>query len=496
MINKSKDGRQQIGIDKFRQSSIYGSSANGRGVWQYPTGFGKTTGTIKLLKAMLEKRPNLTFIVLVHRDALRDQWEAILKKEITSSECNYAVYTPNQIIQDLEYFTTDFLIADELHRYYGKSYIDCINGTKIKFKWNLGLSATPIDRDNVYKSISYLWPIIDRITEREALDNNWISEYVEYNLGLELPQDEAQKYLKYSDTISKHHNKFGKDSIKLASRCAMGGVDSQGKYFTPMTWATVVAESNGWHPNLNLDNEVEAEIDNLWNPNKVRNYATRYMDSIRARKELLYNSPVKKEYVLQLLQRFKEVKIVCFSQSTTFAENIADAYNAMTSTRQAVVYHSDLASRPLQDDDGGWILYKSGAKKGQRKIFGKKLLKKDAIEGMKKSKYRILSTASALDDGLDIPDLQIGITSSGTSNFIQHAQRSGRVKRLDESIQNGVLLINLYFKDTKDYDWLLQRQKGSTNPIYWVDSIEMIEFEGTLSVKPTTPRQGSFFITK
>ena len=109
--------------------------------------------------------------------------------------------------------------------------------------------------------------------------------------------------------------------------------------------------------------------------------------------------------------------------------------------------------------------------------FGKVRLKRRALEKLKEGSSRAIITASSLDKGFDVEDIRLGITASGTQNFTQYIQRSGRIKRKEIFNPNViVLIINLYIKDSKDYHWLIKRQSKSNSLIHWVDSIDAITF--------------------
>ena len=158
---------------------------------------------------------------------------------------------------------------------------------------------------------------------------------------------------------------------------------------------------------------------------------------------------------------------------------------------QAVAYHSNIKSRPLMNPktnqffrigekylgEDGQILpkhiredgsYKSGISEntGKPKLFGLSYFKKDAIEGLREGKYSFISTASSLDKGMDIVDLEVAFITGGTCNSIQQTQRGGRVKRLAFNSDKGkALIFNVYVADTRDEYKLKERQKGSKHEI-------------------------------
>jgi len=84
---------------------------------------------------------------------------------------------------------------------------------------------------------------------------------------------------------------------------------------------------------------------------------------------------------------------------------------------------------------------------------------------------RVIHTSKALDEGKDVPALEMALILSSSSAERQDLQRSGRAIRWVEGKQ--ALVINLYIRDTQDERWLRERQKKSVN-ITWVNSVEAL----------------------
>ena len=70
---------------------------------------------------------------------------------------------------------------------------DLINNTNIKTKYRLALTGT-YPHGNT--TVEELYPIVDIITEDEAIKEGWISKYREYNIKLELEDDDKEQYYK------------------------------------------------------------------------------------------------------------------------------------------------------------------------------------------------------------------------------------------------------------------------------------------------------------
>ena len=147
--------------------------------------------------------------------------------------------------------------------------------------------------------------------------------------------------------------------------------------------------------------------------------------------------------------------------------------------------------RNYSSETGKWIRYgERSVNAGKVKKFGKDSIRKLAIEGMINGTYTFLSTARAFDEGLTIPNLKQVITTAGTANPMQYAQRGARGKTVDIYDPNKVTRIyNLYFEDfnilnsdgepelvkSRDKTKLLLRQSNNKNNIVTLDLTELIE---------------------
>lgn len=476
-IDESKLARQKLIVRNFY-------SSNESGIAVCPTGFGKTYVGYLIAKELIEKRDSYKtdIKVIAPNQVILGQW-----KKLAADYEQFITYYTVKYLQDNPaiVLTGDLVIFDEIHEFYTDERIDYVIGKKCNASRKLGLTATVYDRHNRHNRVLEEMPIFDSVSEKEAVENNWIANFIQFNIGVDFADESRQEdYDILSDEITKLLAKFG-HSYELAKKCVGGGKDKNGRDYPAIKWATVWAHKRGWNNSLDERIPEHAEILKQWTPNLVIGYARRLMELIRKRKGMLYNAPEKIKPIIRLFEKFDDFKIACFGQSTLFASKLAESINNHFKQDVCTIYHSNIESRPLVDPKtGDFYRYTTGMKKGQPKIFGSSSLKKMAIQAIRSGMVRGISTASALDKGFDVEDIRMAIIHSSTQNFNQQKQRTGRAKRVDYFAKNAVVIIvNVYIKGTKDEDWAKSAQRRNEFPTYNVYDVEEI---GTEYKPPTT----------
>ncbi len=457
-VNKIKLARQEHGI------KLWGK-AGGIGCLWWFTGVGKTYTACLILNKMFKKRPEAKAIVIVPGDELYKQWTAELDAHISKEHREQIeVYTVQYVQLHKLHLKCTLAIYDELHEYYSEDRMKVIDGTWIDYEFNLGLTAT-YEHLGGHKKMEKYCPIVDHIDEKEAVEKGYISKFLEFNLSIDMNEDEKAQYDIFTTKIGQFMQKFGKNNPLGVAQMCLGGTGTMSGW----QYANVLAQRNGWYKGC------DPEIESLWHPRMIMGYAKNLMAFIRERSDLINNSDTKLQAVLSVAKKYDDLKTICFSESTAFADKLAltinDDFNTVESNELGYyeiceVYHSALNSRFLPSPKTGKLIK-----------FGSKRLKERAINRIKAGEARIISTAKALDRGFDVKDIRMGITSSGTRNPTQHSQRGGRVKRIESYSEDIiVLIINIYFEGTVDEDKLRQRQRKSTNVVYWVDSLDQINY--------------------
>ena len=454
-IDKVREERQLEGVDKWIKAKCAGTLF-------YATGVGKTY-TALLAIDRIERQRKPIYLITVSSYEVALQWMRQLQERYSKNMLDRVIVkSAQQLLTDDLKYNVDVFIIDEAHEYASEERYKLIDGSLIKYKAILALTASADDKH--YSRISKYAPIIDTITEEEAKEKGFIAEFIEYNVSLSLTADEMKRYEIFSQMVSDELPKFN-NSLALAQMCISGGEDPKtGLYYAAYNWAKGLAVKKGWQENLNLNLEQHRELDNLWNPNKIIGYALRLMKGIRARRELLINCESKVTATIAIIKKFRNIKMIVFSESTDFADKI---YDKLVDSEKVVIYHSNLKT-----------VIRPSEKTGKPIKIGKTRLKREAVEAIRSGKARVVVTSKALDKGFDVVDLRMGVTASGTQNPTQYKQRGGRVKRKELNIFDDctVLLVNLYVKDTQDEKWLKTRQSKAIHTIIDVDSIEDISY--------------------
>lgn len=468
-IHEKKYKRQLEGIEKWRCAKDYGSShSNAWGTLWWCTGVGKTFAACIVINRILKKNSAEVIYIVVPGPDLKKQWDGEIKANIPQEYwANVNITTVESImniINNGNRILCGLFIADEVHEYLTEDRLRMFNGSSVVCKWCLGLTATYKDMHDRHKKLETILPVVDRIDEEEASREGFISKYVEYNVAVPFTDKELERYRVLSSIISKNLSKFGHGGLELASKILTGeGSD------TPLTMAIRFATARGWRKDLNILNPAHKEILDIWSPQKVIGYAKLSMDSVRERKNLIYNCRNKLSVAKDIVVKFDNLKTICFSQSTSFADMLGkminDYYIQFDNSLPCVIYHSQLSTLIVKNDKGKEV------KKGKIK------LKREAIEAIRSGTARIISTASSLDKGFDVKDIRMALTTSGTQNPTKYTQRKGRGLRVEiygEDII--VLIVNLYVQGTTDEDSLRKRQSESDNIVYWVSSIDDINY--------------------
>lgn len=467
VINELREKRQIEGITRWRKNQC-------RGILAWATGVGKTYGAVLAVR-FIEKVRNPTYLIILPSQVVLKQWkemfESFFNEEIIA---RITFKTVTEMQNDHRIYSVDIEIIDEIHEYTTDERIRFITGEKVICKSLLGLTAS-ITEYEFRKILKYV-PIVDQITEEEAKEKGFIAQFHEYNVELNLTEAEKKMYDKITEVINLQMVKFD-NNLDTAQKCLNGGnmiKNGHPKFYTAIQWATTYAIGKDWREDLNPSLETHRMIIDLWHPNKIVGYARQLIKAIRDRKHLLEHSTEKFETALNILEKFDKVKTIVFSENTDMVDAI---YEEIKNTQKVVRFHSNVEN-----------IVEPSRKTGKPIKKGKGTLKKEAIEDFKSGLARILLATRAVDKGLNVPDIRLGLTISGSSKTNQYEQRGGRVKRLEETSEEDeitdtslfgeakALLINLYLKDTQDEVWIKNRQRHAKHFIYNVTSIDDISY--------------------
>jgi superfamily II DNA or RNA helicase len=314
----------------------------------------------------------------------------------------------------------DLLILDEIHNYASSVFSQIFSC--VRYQWVLGLTATLERNDGKDYLIRDLAPVVDTVTLVEALKEGYVSEFKTYNVPLILSDQQKAQYKKLSDEFNYYFSKFGHD-FNTAMHCL---------------------KSNQACKNVASRYKVA--------DNQARIWAIQFNRNLAMRKKFLYTYPPKLEAAKQIIEAL-DLKTITFSESIDFADSLTKMTQPWSTSYNSKMpkYRRAQALENFQDD---------------------------------KSDVRVINTAKALDEGFDVPGVEMALICSGTSSERQNIQRTGRAIRFQEG-KTGYI-VNLYVKDTQDEKWLRSRQKSSVNIIALNDVNDLLYQVGGIGTDQAT----------
>ena len=389
----TRDERQTIGIQKWINNKC-------RGTLEWCTGTGKTRAAIKGIKSFLSTNKNKKVVVIVPTEHLKVQWLIELNKfgliQLVSVEIiNSAVKLKSQI---------DLLVLDEVHRIASSTFYEVF--TQRTPKLVLGLSATFKRLDGKEDLLKRFCPVVDVLPLKEALANNWLSEYREYKVSLE-PED----YEIYRELNREFFNAFAyfNNDFSLAMNSITG--IKKGKmivkpaHLVRYEYAQFLCDLPKNHY------RYKDSVAQLFK--EVTAMAFTWNRALQARKEYVMNHPIKLEITRKILKARPNSKAITFS-----------------------------ATKKLADKIGNGFVVHSGKTKKKNSL---------TIEEFSKLKTGTIHTAKSLDEGADIQGLNLAIILSNTSSQTQKTQRVGRVIRKEEG--KIAEIFTLVLKGTVEENW-------------------------------------------
>ena len=277
----------------------------------------------------------------------------------------------------------------------------------------LGLSATLPDRSFIEKYC----PVLKTVTLDQCEKNNWVSNFKIFNYGIELPPEDAKRYSFLSSELNRSFGLFNYDFKIMQSFLGGGELSSRAKSFAS-----------------------QYSID----PGSARGVARKCMGIIQKRKKFLQANTSKIDVLCNILELFPTKRpALVFSLTKAYADLVAKEVTNRVELCKS--YHSS-----------------TGKNKDQ------------IIADLTNGDLQIVSAAKSLDTGANLPSLELGVILAGTSSTIQGVQRLGRTLRYIPG--KFTIIVEVYFKNTKDQDWLNKRQKPlSRRLIKKINNLEEIE---------------------
>lgn len=271
-------------------------------------------------------------------------------------------------------------------------------------------------------------------------------------IAVPITDQEKLDVLNYYNTyIDGSLNIFGSfDSIQKAR------VGDPSTNYSAAQYCYQIATNNGWNEHLDMSLDFNKALDKTYNPISIRDRASVTYDIIRLRKELLSDYDDKIKEVINILESNKYEKALIISKRAEFAGKITREVNLAFNKVVCGDYHDNQDPSPINDEFGKPILYKSGAKKGQIKIFCAQFKSSLNAKLFNDDKLSILSLSNAPNRELSLNSVDLVIiTSSQCEDFETYKYRLSNVK-----FNNNVKVIILYVPES------IEEKKISGQPYF------------------------------
>ena len=384
----------------------------GNGIVRVVTGAGKTIFALSLISYLKNKAiyqdNGLKVVIVVPNTALLDQWFNEVKSILNLGEDDFGVFFGEQkddieendlmiyvlnsarrhLEDHLEKVDEDvFLIADECHRFASEKSAEIFENT---FDYTVGLSATP-ERDADYGFENVLVPnlgdVIYTYSYSDARDDNIIPPFHLKRVEVPLQEKEEEIYEEYTEKLDKMFK------IIISRYPVLKNCDSK-------NFLKTLGRLQREHDDDTLEN---------------------YTVLANKRKEIIHESISKMSALKYLINNdiSKSSRVLIFHERTESADRIHEFLQEQGFN--SGVYHTKINSTK----------------------------RREALKQYRENDLNILVTCKALDEGLDVPDTDVGIIVAATSSVRQRIQRIGRILRRSPG-KDYAQIFTIYIRDKEE----------------------------------------------
>lgn len=364
------------------------SNSNYNGIVQMATGTGKTLVGFLAIEALYNHKKNGKVLVIAHSKAILNQWrrEAVDKLGLIADSnnsytvplvCNNFVIefnTYQSVSKDPGNFYADLLIADEVHHSAAPVFSKALS---VNCNWKMGLSAAIEDeRSNILEE--KLGPIVYNFSLKEAIAEGILPRF-EWKLHTTyLSIEEKTDFQKLSKKIVELFNYIKCDTYTIKK------ITDNKKVLLEDLYDLIKLIEKARYKSIDLPD----------NWKKLQTY-------IIQRRWILHKSRPKMDHAISLVRKYLSMnyKIVVFAKD---------------------IKSCDFIFQELKKEYENVFLIHSDIKGDVSKI----------INEFRNVEYGVLIGADMLNEGIDIPDAEIGINISSSKTRLELIQRIGRILRM------------------------------------------------------------------
>lgn len=314
------------------------------------------------------------------------------------------------------------------------------------------------DMTTIYK----IAPILDDFKQNEIEQVRLSTPVEEYQIGINIDENrEEYKLLKYyNEYITTTISIFG--SFNIIQQANLGNSQLN---ISAAQICYQIAQENGWNEHLDMSIEFNVEIDKLYNPNNLRERASKTYEIIRNRSQLLSDFELKLDSIFEIVKQNSDKKILIINKRGEFANKVTEYINTMSETNICMNYHDKVENVPAIDSNFNPIFYKSGSRKGERKMMASQAQKTLAETLFNENKINVISTNNAPDKDLCIDVDVIIITSPLCEDINSYLYRLSNINFRSNKIE----LYSIYCKNTIEQKQLENKALSNNHNVKFSD---------------------------
>ena len=449
--------------EMFENAILHWRDAAGIGTALIPSTLNDKVMVLGVLQRMYARSPTCKTIIVTNNFSERQEIIEFLTQQ--GDEENDTEF--KKIINDghLKVFTLDFVLRSKykispllciLYRpeTIPQNLIDYLNNSKFKLVILNKLLKTSEDSMALYK----VCPLLDDFKYNEIEAVRLSTPVEEIQIGVDIPEDSFERKVldKANEYVSTSLAIFGSFDIIQQARTGNTALNISSNQICAQ-----IAQENGWNENLDMSIEFNVDIDRLYNPMNLKERASKTYEIIRTRSQLLSDYDGKLDAILTIIENNPDKKILIINKRGDFANKVTEYINCRSIEPICGNYHDRVEPIPAIDINGLPIYYKSGAKKGERRMMAAQAQKTYNEYMFNQNKIRVLSANNAPDKELTIDVDIIIITSPQCESIKSYIYRMSNLSFRSDNIT----LYSLYCKNSMEERLLENKEQANNHTI-------------------------------
>jgi len=363
--------------------------AGGRGILEMATATGKTLVGLAAALRLYEVHGRLEVLVLAHSRALLNQWrrEAIEKLGLPGNPgADYSVplscggrftlrfETLQKVYRSPDRYRADLLIVDEVHHSAGREFRKALT---VPAKWKMGLSATIEGKERRAPLDRALGPTVYTYSLKDARDDAVVPSFTLHLHTTYLDVRENEEFREISEQIARDLAVINGRHREIIRRLSNSRFDRFAS----------IAEFVGLMRHLRYR---AADVPEAW---------YRLIGLVYRRRMIIHRSAPKTARAIELARQLGAgQKCIVFSMDIATCDGI---YDALADSVDAYRVHSGMPRAEVQR----------------------------SLDRFRSARHGVLVAPKMLDEGVDVPDAEIGINVASSKTQLQLVQRMGRILR-------------------------------------------------------------------